>query len=116
MATATKTARTIVSSTASSTQTTGTLSLTTALGCTVTTRVVNGGTGPTTGCLVTLNTSNDGSTWRKYAEYRAGVTGSATYDWTIDLPASVMHVQVDFSATSNSVTKTSNGQELTSVG
>ena len=115
MATATKTARTIVSSTATTTGANGTLSLTTALGCLVTCRVTNGGTGPSSGCLVTINTSNDNSGWREFAPYRAGADASTTYDWTVEIPAPAMYVQVTFGSTSQSVTVEALGQELTSI-
>lgn len=116
MATATKTARTIVASVTDGLSKSGSLDISTALGLLVTARVVNGGTPPSTGCLVTVNVSTDGTNWRKYTSLRAGVTASEVYDFPVSIAGPAMHAQVTFGTTDQSVTKEALGHELTSVG
>lgn len=116
MATATKTARSLHSATNSSAENSSTFDLSTALGGTMAISVANGGTGPSTGCLVTPQISTDGSTWFDMPAFRAGVTASTTYTWVVDLPAAVIKARVAFGSTSQSVTKTVVGHELTSIG
>lgn len=119
MATAVKTARTVVASatlTATST-TTGAWNLTTAFGGVLTMRITNGGTGPTIPCTATVNVSTDNSTWRKFAAFTAGVTNSAVYDFAIEVPAGTMYAQTSFNGnTAQSVTIEATGHELTSIG
>src|SRR4051812_7964848 len=100
MATATKTARTLQSSTSNSAAgtTTGTTwDARTALGGVITTKVTNGGTGPTVACTVTVNIATDGSAWKLFQAATAGVTASTAYEFAFEIPAGVMYAQVVFS-------------------
>lgn len=116
MATANKTGRAIVAATTSTTQTTGSLDITTALGLLIMLRVTNGATGPSTGCLMTINVSTDGSTWRKFRELRANTGNSVETITPVSIPSPAMHVQVVFGTTDQGVTKEAIGHELTSIG
>lgn len=115
MAIATKTGRTIVAQTTGTAGASGTLDLSTALGCLIMARVVNGATPPATGCLVTVNVSRDGVTWRQYAQFRAETTANLITDWPIEMPAPTMRVQVVFGTTSQPVTVDAIAHELTSI-
>lgn len=119
MATVTKTARTIQSSTSNSaggTTTSSTWTLTTAFGGTLTVRITNGSTGPTVGCTATINISTDNSTWRTWGAVTADVTNNGIYDFAWDIPASVMYLQVVFAGNTNqAVTVEAYGQEITSI-
>jgi hypothetical protein len=120
MATATKTARTVVASASlsASTSTSGTWNGTTALGATLTLRILNGATGPTVAPTITVKTSNDNSTWRLLTTIN-GTTGNNDDDqYTVTIDPSVMYVQVTFTqgASGQSVTVEALIQEMTSIG
>lgn len=94
----------------------GMLDLTTALGALLTAKVTNEATAPTTPCVLTINTSGDGTNWKKYAQVEAGTENSEVYEWAIEIPPTVMHVQAVFDGhTDQSVTVECLAQELTSV-
>lgn len=122
MAAPTKTARTLVASAsnaaAASTPTTlgtGNVDLRTTLGMLVTTKVTNGGTGPTIGCTVNVYTSPDGTAWKLLASATAGVTASAVYEFPFVIPDKAMWVAVQFTGnTAQAVTVEAIGQEFTS--
>lgn len=116
MATPTKTGRSLLASTTSSTsETSSAWNLTTAFGGLLVASVVNGGTGPSTGCLVTVEVSHDNSEWIAFDSVRAGVAASTTYTWNWEL-RDAMYARVTFGSTSQSVTKRVVGHETTSVG
>ena len=116
---ATKTARTLQSSTsnaAAGTTTSAVWNLTTAYGGVVQARITNGANGPTLGCALTVFVSVDGATWRAAAVYTAGVTANAVYDFVVELPPATMYAQVQFAGnTSQAVTVEAYGHELTSL-
>ena len=119
MAAPTKTARTLVSSqsVAAGNSVNGTLNLSTRFGALLTAMITNGATGPTFPCQLTIETSNDGTTWYEYLTVEAGNANSGKYTYNIDLPASVMHVRATFSGhTGQAVTVVCVAQELSSVG
>jgi hypothetical protein len=116
---ATKTARTLQSSTsngAGATTTSAAWNLSTAYGGVVQARVTNGTTGPTVPCSMTVNLSVDGSTWRQAAVYAAGTTANASYDFAVEIPPAAMYAEVVFSGnTAQAVTVEAYGHELTTV-
>lgn len=115
-----KTARTLVASTSvaaggTHTQATPT-DLTTALGLTVTAKVTNGATGPTIGCTTRVEVSNDNTAFKTYAQAVAGTTASTTYEFTFEIPPTVMYVRMVFTGhTGQAVTVEAFGHELTTV-
>lgn len=120
MATSVKTFRTLQASAtnaAAATTTSSTWTLTTALGGLLTTKITNGGTGPTVACTVTVNVSGDGSAWKYFAAATAGTTASAVFEFPVEIPPGAMYVQVVFSGnTAQGVSVEAFGQELTSIG
>lgn len=116
---ATKTARTVQTSAsngAGSTTTSSALSLITALGCLLTAKITNGGTGPTVGCDFVVEVSNDNSAWKTYSRQTAGVANSLVSEFTVDLPPATMYVRSKFTGnTGQAVTVECFGHELTSL-
>lgn len=76
------------------------------------TRVTNGGTPPTTGCLVTVYEKH-GSDRVKIFSVRAGIVASTAYEWPISIDPACGGIEVDYGATSQSVTKELEGTSLT---
>lgn len=120
MATAFKTARTFQTSgtlTAGTPIEGSTIDLRTALGCSVTAKITNGGTGPTVPATVEIQVSNDGSAWKSWAKASAGVANSGVYEFSFDLPPSIMYARTRFADnTVQNVTVEAFGHELTSIG
>jgi hypothetical protein len=117
MATATKNARTIVASVSllAAGSTSGTLNLTTALGCLVTIRITPAGT-LTVGATVAINVSTDNSTWRPLATYTSGLVSGTNYDFGYEMASATMYLQVSFTgATGAACTVEATGHELTSI-
>ena len=129
MATGTKNARTVVSSTSrsgGSAATRGTLSLQTALGGILTMKITNGATGPTLQCegrvLIAHNASTPsagaaGTDWKTVFRFGGGTVNSAVTEQSWEIPAAVMALEVEFEGnTAQSVTVEAFVSELTSVG
>jgi hypothetical protein len=116
---ATKAASTIQTSatnTAGSTATSSAVDLTTAYGMLVTAKITNGGTGPTVACSFKVEVSNDNSAWKTLAEYAAGTTASAVYEFAVDVPMSTMYARTVFTGnTGQSVTVEAFGHRLTGI-
>jgi len=126
--TATKTARTLVAaatSNAAGATTRGRLDLTTALGCLLTVKMTNGGTGPTIACtcniLVAHNATqpaagSKGTDWKTIQSVGNGVTASAENEWSFVIDQSVMQLEVEFTGnTGQAVTVEAYASELTSL-
>lgn len=130
MATATKNPRTLVSAGTSNTAgstTRGTADLRTALGGLLTMKITNGGTGPTLQCearvLVAHNSGSTptagsaGSDWKTIYLGGGGTVSGAVTELNIDVPASAMHVEVEFTGnTGQTVTVEAFLSEMTSIG
>jgi len=126
--TLTKTARTVVSSssnTAGST-TRGTVDLRTAYGGFLTAKITNGATGPTVQCTcnflvahtasATPTAASAGSDWKTVWSFGGGSTNSAITEQTWDVPAGVMHLEVEFTGnTGQAVTVESFFSEITNA-
>lgn len=116
---ATKTARTIQSSTsvsAAATQTSAALDLTTKYGGTLTAKITNGGTGPALPCSLYVEVSNDNSAWKTYSVLTATATNSAVAEFAVQVPASVMYLRTVFKDhTSQAVTVEAFFHELTTI-
>jgi hypothetical protein len=106
--TAVKTAREVIAaatSNAAGSTTRGRLDLRTALGGLLTVKLTNGGTGPTIqatcNVLVAHNASasptaaSAGADWKTIFSFGGGTTNSAVTEQSVDLPASVMHLEVE---------------------
>lgn len=127
MATASKTARTIVASasnTASST-TRGRLDLQTALGGIVTFKITNGGTGPTTQCearvLISHNATmpaaaSAGADWKTVYVVGNGVAANTVGEWSYVFGPEIMSIELEFTGnTGQAVTVESYASEITSI-
>jgi hypothetical protein len=127
MATASKNARTIVSSstnTAGST-TRGRLDLQTALGGIVTLKITNGATGPTVQCeariLIAHNATQPaagsaGSDWKTIFKVGNGTGNNTVGEWSYTFGPEVMGLEVEFTGnTGQSVTVESFASEITSI-
>ena len=112
-----KTYITAATSNAGSATTTGTFQThTTAYGGLITTKVTNGGTGPTVGATVNVYTSGDGTNFKLLASALAGVTSSIAYEFAFILPAGAMYSRVDVTGnTVQAVTCEAFVQELTTI-
>jgi hypothetical protein len=101
---------------AAGTSTTGTaIDLTTAYGATVTVQAVTT-TAPTTAGTITISTSIDGTSWVPWASGTIGMTGSATYSFGWELPASMAYARVDVAAgTGTAVTISAQCEALTGL-
>ena len=78
--------------------TTGTaLNMSTYYGGWLTGIITNGATGPTLPGILTVQTSDDNTTFRDAYVFTAGITASITYTFGIDLPWGVMFVRTKFS-------------------
>lgn len=120
MADATKTARTVQSSTTNSaggTTTSSAVDNRTALGAMITGSCVNGGTGPTIGCTMRVEVSTDGSAWYTFSAETAPTTNSLTHHYQpVVLPAETMYYRTVFTGnTGQDVTIAAVAHELTSV-
>lgn len=130
MATGTKNARTLVAAATSNTAgstTRGAVDLRTALGGVLTMKITNGATGPTVQCegrvLVAHNAGSTpaagaaGTDWKTVWVFGGGTTNSAVTEQSWDVPAGVMHLEVEFTGnTGQAVTVEAFMSELTSVG
>lgn len=127
MSTATKTARSVVASTAntSGSTTRGRVDLTTAFGGILTFKMTNGATGPSVQCvanvLVAHNASQPaagsaGADWKTIYSVGNGTTASTIGEYSLPIPPSVMQLEVEFTGnTAQSVTVEADFSELTSV-
>ena len=125
--TATKTARTVVASTAQAggATTRGTLNLATAMGALVTVKMANGATAPTTACKANILVAHSSTTpaagsagvdWKTFAVVTGSTTASTTTERAIELPASVMQACIEFTGNDTQpVTVESFASELTSI-
>ena len=107
-----------ISNAAGSTKTSTTWDLTTPgkFGGLLTSRVTNGATPPTVGTIVTVNTSGNGTDWKGFQTYQAGVAANGVYDFPLEIPIGPMYVQVVFSGnTVQATTVEAQGQEATSI-
>lgn len=115
----TKTARTLQSSAsnAAAATTTGTaLDLTTGLGGLLTAKITNGATGPTIAGSLYVEVSNDNTNWKVFRQCVAGVANSAVYEFSVEIPPSVMYVRTRFADnTAQAVTVEAFLHELTSI-
>lgn len=101
---------------AGGTQTSNTLDNTTGYGALITAKVTNGGTGPSTACVVTLNVSPDGTTFYFKESQAAGTTASTVYPFFFDVPLHAVKAQLVFSGTTGqSVTVEAQYQQTTGI-
>lgn len=70
------------------------VNLTGADGATFTAQITNGATAPTVAASAILQVSDAGSTWYFYQQQSAGLTASATYPFSFDVPPSVMYARI----------------------
>lgn len=104
------------SNAAGSTTTSSTYDGSTAYGAVFTTKVTNGGTGPTITCTVTVNISPDGSTWYFFASQTADLGNSVVSSRVFIIPPEVIKAQVVFSGnTGQAVTVEAQYQQLTTI-
>lgn len=94
----TKTARVLengLTLTAGAGDDTGTaLNLTDSYGGTLHLKLSNGGTGPTIGAQIQVETSADNSEWYSYGgALVGGLTASTAYSWNVDIPMGVMYIR-----------------------
>lgn len=127
MSTATKTARSVVASTAntSGSTTRGRVDLTTAFGGILTFKMTNGATGPSAQCvanvLVAHNASQPaagsaGADWKTIYSVGNGTTANTVGEYSLSIPSAVMQLEVEFTGnTAQSVTVEADFSELTSV-
>lgn len=127
MSTATKTARTVVSSAANTAGSTtrGRVDLTTAFGGILTFKMTNGGTGPTVQCtanvLIAHNATQPaagsaGTDWKTIYSVGNGTANSTIGEWSVNIGPAVMQLEVEFTGnTGQSVTVEAFFSELTSV-
>lgn len=81
------------------------INLTTYYGAYITAQVTNGATAPTTPCTVTIQVGPDGTTWFDAVAGSSGLTNSAVYPFSFEIPIGVMYARVKFSGhTAQSVT------------
>lgn len=115
----TKTSRTIQASASNSAggTTNGTeLDLSTKYGALVCGKITNGGTGPTVGCDMVVYVGESTGTKREFRRMTAGTTNSGVYEFCVEIPPSVMFVNVTFTGnTGQAVTVECYAQELTSI-
>lgn len=129
MATAVKTARTLIAagtSNGAGSTTRGTLSLGTALGGVLTVKIANGATGPTVPATANVLVAHNGTAptagsagvdWKTLTSVQHNTTNSATGEWFFDIPTAVMSLEVEFTGnTAQAVTVEAFFSELTSVG
>ena len=126
--TLTKTARTVVgsASNAADATTRGTVDLRTAYGGFLTAKITNGATGPTIqGSCNLLVAHNAGATptaasagadWKTVWSFGGGTTANAVTEQTWDVPAGVMHLEVEFTGnTGQAVTVEAYFSEVTNA-
>lgn len=120
MATATKNARTLRSST---TNTSGsslngsTWDLTTAFGGVMTGLITNSGGATTIPGDFVVQISVDNSAWKDYSRQTAGTASGGIYPFAVEIPAGVLYARPSFqSNTGNTVTVESFGHEISSIG
>lgn len=116
----TKNLRTIVAASTSNAAggtTTGTaVNLTTAYGGYLTAKLINGGTGPTVACTMSVLVSGDNSNWKTAATYSGDTVNSSTFEWGLEIPPGVMYVNVQFTGnTGQAVTVEAFLHELTTI-
>ena len=104
----TKNARTVVASAsnAAGATTHGTVDLRTAYGGFLTAKITNGSTGPTNQCVcnfliahnagATPTAASAGADWKTVWSFGGGTANSAITEQTWDVPAGVMHLEVEF--------------------
>lgn len=121
--TLTKNVRTLLASTsnAANATTAGTATwsqLSTALEGTALITVINGSTGPTTGCGYSLQVSPDGgATWREVAAQTAGLVALQAYTFTPPIPRGTQLARVVFAGNTGQACQVEAfGLEDTSIG
>ncbi len=102
---------------AGATTTGSAIDLRTALGLAIVARITNGATAPTVACAVSVEVSNDNSTWRTWGQpIKAGLTAATAYAFSFLIPAEILYARTVFSGnTGQDVTVEALGHELTSV-
>jgi hypothetical protein len=114
-----KTARTLQASASNSAGNTLTgtgISLSTALGGTITAKITNGGTGPTVPADCVIQISNDGTNWKEYMRATAKTGNSVITEFSFEIPPAVMNVRSVFTGnTGQAVTCEAFFHELTSI-
>ena len=90
--------------------------MTTYYGATVTGQVTNGSSAPGVGTTAQIDISYDGSTWRQYTSWQAGVTASTSYQFAAVLDPAVMNWRITFFGnTTNSTTVSAEVEYLTGI-
>lgn len=116
---ASKTSRTIQASATNSAggSTNGTeLDLSTKYGAIICAKITNGGTGPTIGCDFVVYVGESTGTKREFSRQTAPTTNSAVTEFVVEVPPSVMFVNVTFIGnTAQDVTVECYAQELTGI-
>jgi hypothetical protein len=127
VSTATKTARSVVASTAntSGSTTRGRVDLTTAFGGILTFKMTNGAIGPSAQCvanvLVAHNASQPaagsaGADWKTIYSVGNGTTANTVGEYSLSIPPAVMQLEIEFTGnTAQSVTVEADFSELSSV-
>ncbi len=126
--TATKTARTLIAaatSNAAGSTTRGRLDLQTALGCILTIKLINGGTGPTAQAVANVLIAHNatmpaeasaGADWKTIASVGNGTAANTVGEWSFLIDQSVMSVEVEVTGnTGQAVTCEAFASELTSI-
>lgn len=127
--TLTKTPRTLVAaatSNAAGATERGTVDLRTAYGGFLTAKITNGATGPTAQCACNLlvahtagatpTAAGAGADWKTVWSFSGGTTANAITEQTWDVPAGVMHLEVEFTGnTGQAVTVEAYFSEVTNV-
>jgi uncharacterized membrane protein len=74
----------------------GSKDLTTAYGAVITAKVTNGATGPTIACVVEIDYSVDGTTWKIAQQVTASLGNSVVATFVFEIPVKVMWVRIGF--------------------
>lgn len=81
----------------------------------LTSKITNGGTGPTVACTMTAQVSGDNTNWKLFAAFTATTSNGAVAEFPVEIPAGTMFLRVQFSGnTGQAVTVEAFLQELTS--
>lgn len=127
MSTATKTARSVVASTAntSGSTTRGRVELLTAFGGLLTFKMTNGATGPSVQCVANVLIAHNatqpaagsaGADWKTIYSVGNGTTANTVGEYSLQIPPAVMQLEVEFTGnTAQSVTVEADFSEISSV-
>jgi hypothetical protein len=104
------------SNAAAATTTSSTLDASTGYGAIITSKITNGGTGPTVACTATLNVSPDGTTWYFWTSQTASTTASAVATMPFEVPMHAIKAQIVFTGnTGQAVTVEAQYQMTTAI-